>query len=326
MEDVIIIGAGPAGLFTAYELITNNPKLSVTILDKGCFARKRVCPMNQKGIPCQNCKPCAILSGYGGAGTFSDGKLNFIPKLGKSDLTKYMSESESYKLIDETEKIFNFFGMDAPIYPTNLDQANEIKKQVAIAGAKLLLIKQKHLGSDHLPDYIQGISDYLAEKVTCLQNSGAEVISLTAVTMHLVIDDIIAKTNADLISIPKAVCKEALSAGYKKIGLLGTIFTMEKDYMKKDFLEAGIEVCVPDKEDRDLVAKRIYEELEAGIVKESTLKELQGIIAKMRDEKGIEAVVLGCTELPLILNSGNCPVPCLDSVEIHINELIKQTI
>ena len=170
------------------------------------------------------------------------------------------------------------------------------------------------------------LTDYLAEKVTCLQNSGAEVISLTAVTMHLVIDDIIAKTNADLISIPKAVCKEALSAGYKKIGLLGTIFTMEKDYMKKDFLEAGIEVCVPDKEDRDLVAKRIYEELEAGIVKESTLKELQGIIAKMRDEKGIEAVVLGCTELPLILNSGNCPVPCLDSVEIHINELIKQTI
>ena len=170
------------------------------------------------------------------------------------------------------------------------------------------------------------LTDYLAEKVTCLQNSGAEVISLTAVTMHLVIDDIIAKTNADLISIPKAVCKEALSAGYKKIGLLGTIFTMEKDYMKKDFLEAGIEVCVPDKEDRDLVAKRIYEELEAGIVKESTLKELQGIIVKMRDEKGIEAVVLGCTELPLILNSGNCPVPCLDSVEIHINELIKQTI
>ena len=170
------------------------------------------------------------------------------------------------------------------------------------------------------------LTDYLAEKVTCLQNSGAEVISLTAVTMHLVIDGIIAKTNADLISIPKAVCNEALSAGYKKIGLLGTIFTMEKDYMKIDFLKAGIEVCVPDKEDRDLVAKRIYEELEAGIVKESTLKEMQGIITKMRDEKGIEAVVLGCTELPLILNSGNCPVPCLDSVEIHINELIKQTI
>ena len=170
------------------------------------------------------------------------------------------------------------------------------------------------------------LTDYLAEKVTSLQNSGAEVISLTAVTMHIVVDDIIAKTGADLISIPKAVCNEALSKGYKKIGLLGTIFTMEKDYMKKDFREAGIEVYVPNKEDRDLVAKRIYEELEVGIVKDSTLNELQDIIAKMREEDGIEAVVLGCTELPLILNSGNCPVPCLDSVEIHINELIKQTI
>ena len=164
MEDVVIVGAGPAGLFTAYELITKKPKLKITILDKGLFAKRRVCPMNQKGIPCQNCQPCAILSGYGGAGTFSDGKLNFIPKLGKSDLTKYMSESSSYKLIDETEKIFNHFGMDAEIYPTNLDEANDIKKQVAIAGAKLLLIKQKHLGSDHLPDYIQGISDFLVER------------------------------------------------------------------------------------------------------------------------------------------------------------------
>ena len=109
MYDVIIIGAGPAGLFTAYELIEKNSKLKIAILDKGPFVKNRVCPMNKLGVPCKNCKPCAVLSGYGGAGTFSDGKLNFIPKLGKSDLTKYMSESESYKLIDETEKIFNKF-------------------------------------------------------------------------------------------------------------------------------------------------------------------------------------------------------------------------
>ncbi len=172
MEDVVIVGAGPAGLFTAYELITKNKNLKITILEKGLFAKRRVCPMNQKGVPCQNCQPCAILSGYGGAGTFSDGKLNFIPKLGKSDLTKYMSISESYKLIDETEEIFNQFGMDASVYPTNLDEASEIKKDVAIAGAKLLLIKQKHLGSDHLPDYIQGISDFLVKSgVTLIERA-----------------------------------------------------------------------------------------------------------------------------------------------------------
>ena len=162
--DIAIVGAGPAGLFAAYELITKNDKLKVVILDKGFRVKKRVCPMNKAGIPCQNCNPCAILAGYGGAGTFSDGKLNFIPKLGKSDLTKYMPESIANKLIDETEEIFNKFKMDAEIYPSNMEEAKEIKKQVAISGAKLLLIKQKHLGSDHLPEYIDGICDYLEKK------------------------------------------------------------------------------------------------------------------------------------------------------------------
>ena len=162
--DVVIVGAGPAGLFCAYELINKNKKLKVAVLDKGFKVAKRVCPMNKLGVPCQNCNPCAILSGYGGAGTFSDGKLNFIPRLGKSDLTKYMSESESYKLIDETEEVFNKFKMDAEIYPSNMDEANEIKRKVAIAGAKLLVIKQKHLGSDHLPEYIDGICDYLTKE------------------------------------------------------------------------------------------------------------------------------------------------------------------
>ena len=164
MYDVVIIGAGPAGLFAAYELITKNKDLKIGILERGSNVKGRVCPMNKLGIPCQNCNPCAILSGYGGAGTFSDGKLNFIPRLGKSDLTKYMSESDAYKLIDETEEIFNKFHMDSQIYPTNMDEANEIKKKVAIAGGKLLIIKQKHLGSDHLPEYIQEISDFLEEK------------------------------------------------------------------------------------------------------------------------------------------------------------------
>lgn len=170
------------------------------------------------------------------------------------------------------------------------------------------------------------LADYLSEKVLSLKQTGSEVIALTAVTMHAVSDQIEAKTGVSLLSIPKAVCREALRRGYRKVGLLGTIFTMEQDYMKKDFREAGIDVFVPDEDDRDLVAKRIFEELEQGIVKESTLKEFQSIIDKMRDQCGVEAVVLGCTELPLLLNSNNCSIPCLDSVEIHINDLINEAL
>ena len=178
--DVVIIGAGPAGLFAAYELIEKNNKLKICVLDRGSSVKTRVCPMAKKGVPCQNCNPCAILSGYGGAGTFSDGKLNYIHKLGKSDLTKYMSESEAVKLIDETEEIFNKFKMDAEVYPSNMKEAEAIRKKVAVAGAKLLIIKQKHLGSDHLPEYIDGICDYLKDKGVTLIDK-ADCLDITSI-------------------------------------------------------------------------------------------------------------------------------------------------
>ena len=164
MKTAIIIGAGPGGLFAAYELKEKNKDLKVALVDKGGLASKRVCPMTKTGCECKNCKPCAILSGFGGAGTFSDGKLNFIPKLGKSDLFKYMGQSEAYKLIDETEEIFTKFGMDAETYPSNMDEAMAIKKEIAKQGAQLLVIKQKHLGSDHLPQYIEDMTNYLIDK------------------------------------------------------------------------------------------------------------------------------------------------------------------
>lgn len=166
------------------------------------------------------------------------------------------------------------------------------------------------------------LSNYLAEKIICLKNSGAEVIALTSATMHVVFEQIVQKSNNQLVSIPKTVTDKAIAMGISKVCLLGTIFTMEQDYMKKDMVDAGIQVVVPTKNERNLVAKRIFEELENGIVKESTLNEFVKIIERMRDEEGVEAVVLGCTELPLLLNTNNCPVCCLNAAEIHISKLI----
>ncbi len=168
----------------------------------------------------------------------------------------------------------------------------------------------------------EALADYLSEKVNALAATGSQVIALTAGTMHIVYDEIVKKTNVQLVSIPKSVCERVVKEGYKKVALLGTIFTMEKDYMKKDLLAAGVDVVIPEKADRELVAKRILEELELGIVKESTLKEFTEIINRMRSEHGVEAVILGCTELPLLLNKENCSVDCLDSVEIHLEKLI----
>lgn len=188
--DVAIIGAGPAGLFCAYELKEKNPKIKVALIDKGHRAETRMCPMKVNGGKCVNCKVCQILSGYGGAGTFSDGKLNFIPKLGKSDLFKYMSQSEAYKLIDDTEEIFTKFKMDSDVYPSNMDEANQIKKEVAKTGARLLVIKQKHLGSDKLPGYIKDFTDHLEnEGVEIYENANvSDIISKKEDEHELVID------------------------------------------------------------------------------------------------------------------------------------------
>ena len=174
MYDVIIVGAGPAGLFAAYELIEKNKKLKVLLVDQGKFAEHRVCSMNKYGTKCLNCKPCQILSGYGGAGTFSDGKLNYVPKLGKSDLYKYMTSDEAEKLLEDTENIFNKFGMDSDVYPTNMEEALRLKKEIAKLGAKLLIIKQKHLGSDKLPGYIESFTNYL-------KDNGVKIVESTEV-------------------------------------------------------------------------------------------------------------------------------------------------
>ena len=185
--DVVIIGGGPAGLFAAYELITKNKNLKILMLDKGKLAQNRKCPMSVNNTKCLNCNPCGILSGYGGAGTFSDGKLNFIPKLGKSDLFKYMNKEDAYELIDEVEEIFKQFGMDSKIYPTNMDDALKLKSKIAKTGASLLIIKQKHLGSDKLPEYIKAFTDFLSQKgVEIIENADVYDIKSESENKHTV--------------------------------------------------------------------------------------------------------------------------------------------
>jgi len=175
--DVIIVGGGPAGLFAAHYLAEHS-NLKVLLLEKGRYPDRRSCPIAENG-QCLKCAPCNILCGLGGAGLYSDGKLNYIHKLGKTDLTQFVPVTEAKKLIDETEAIFNRFGMDGQVYPTDMDKAKAIRKDARKEGIELLLIKQKHLGSDCLPAHIAGM-------VESIQESGVKILPSTEVKDILV--------------------------------------------------------------------------------------------------------------------------------------------
>ena len=245
--DVVIVGAGPAGLFCAYELIEKNPKLKIVMLEKGKFVENRFCPMNKLKTECKNCNPCNILSGYGGAGTFSDGKLNFIPKLGKSDLFKYMTEEEAYKLVDETEEIFNKFGMDAEVFPSDMTEAEKIRDKCTKLGMRLLLIKQKHLGSDHLPEYIDGFAKYLKEKGVDIKES-CDVVDIES-----------KKEDEHIITYKTGKVEEKIESKYVVVapGRTGAKWIQElADKYRIDYLSKSIEIGV-----RVEVRKEIMKEI-----------------------------------------------------------------
>ncbi|MGB5985835.1 MAG: FAD-dependent oxidoreductase [Desulfobacterales bacterium] len=213
--DVIIVGGGPAGLFAAYYL-QENSNLDILLIEKGKSSLKRKCPITASGY-CIHCNPCNILCGMGGAGLFSDGKLNFIHKLGKTDLTQFMSQAQARALIDETEKIFTRFGMDGPVYPTNRDLAKEIRKNAKKFGIDLLLIKQKHLGSDCLPRHIAGMVTHIEPKITLRTQEAVQDIDVKEGVIQGVVTDKAAYRARNVILAPGRAGAEwisRLAAGY----------------------------------------------------------------------------------------------------------------
>ncbi len=233
--DVIIVGAGPAGLFAAYELSKFNKH--ILIIEKGKNIAQRKCPILEGEVKeCIDCKPCGIMSGIGGAGLFSDGKLNFIHKLGKTDLTEFMSEDNAVDLINYTEDIFNYFGMDGKVYPSNMKKAEEIRGKARRNGVDLLLIRQKHLGSDKLPGYIAGIVKYLTEH-------NVEFITGEAAKDFIVVDNVV----KGIITESGNIYSDYVIAAPGRIGAdwLAKIIRKFKILTKQRGIEVGVRVEVP---------------------------------------------------------------------------------
>ncbi len=170
------------------------------------------------------------------------------------------------------------------------------------------------------------LTAYLLRAIENLAAGGAEFAALSANTAHIVFDELKKRSPIPLVSIVEAACEEADRRELKKIGLLGTKFTMEGIFFRKPFLEKQIEIEVPNEQEREYVNRKISEELEAGIVKDDTRRHFMDIVGRMAEEEGIEAVVLGCTELPLLFDGVSGNTEFLDTVKIHIRALVDRII
>ncbi|KAI2641308.1 Asp/Glu/hydantoin racemase [Xylaria nigripes] len=152
---------------------------------------------------------------------------------------------------------------------------------------------------------------------TKLNLAGADAIVVCTNTMHVVSHGIELASKLPLIHIVDSTASSILRAGFKSVGLLGTRFTMEKDFYKDRLAEKyGLRVIVPDEQGRDIVHSVIYTELCNGIITESSRQSYYEIIEKMA-KAGAECVILGCTEIGLLVEETGCPLPMFDTAKIH---------
>ena len=162
--DVIIVGAGPAGIFTAMELVGAGEKLKILLIEKGRDISRRKCPMKLNDVSCAACPECALLSGWGGAGAYSDGKLSLSPDIG-GFLGRYVQREDLLALIDYVDSVYVRFGAPKNVYGSDRGKVSEIAARAAAAGLQLVPSRIRHIGTDRCPHVLKRMKTSLRGKV-----------------------------------------------------------------------------------------------------------------------------------------------------------------
>ena len=160
--DVIIVGAGPAGIFSALE-ITGKTPLRVLMLEKGPDINRRKCPAS-RGFECIHCEPCLLLSGWGGAGAFSDGKLTLSTQVG-GWLNQYMTQGKLAELISYVDKVYLRFGATKHLYGADIEKVEDIERKASLAGLKLVRQRIRHMGTERCAETLRKMRQELNGKV-----------------------------------------------------------------------------------------------------------------------------------------------------------------
>jgi aspartate racemase len=167
--------------------------------------------------------------------------------------------------------------------------------------------------------------DLLATKGAALAAAGAEMLILCTNTMHIVVEAIEQAVPIPVLHILDATSAKIREQGLGRVGVLGTAFTMEQDFYRDRLAASGIEAIVPDQHDRATVHRIIYEELVRGVVTDASREQYRAIIDRLVDG-GAEGIVLGCTEIELLVNSKDSPVPVFPTTRIHVEAAVQMAL
>ena len=165
MYNVAIVGAGPAGIFAALEIMKLKPDWKVILIEKGQKIEKRKCLLREGYAKCPNCKKCGLLCGWGGAGAFSDGKLTLTPDVG-GHLLDYMSRDKVEDLIKYSDDLYLKFGATEEVFGTDYNTFRELEREASLAELKLVYSPVRHLGTERSLDVLKNMQDYLDERIT----------------------------------------------------------------------------------------------------------------------------------------------------------------
>ena len=166
------------------------------------------------------------------------------------------------------------------------------------------------------------LAEVLSIAAKNLENAGAEVVLICTNTMHKVADAVADSINVPLLNIIDVTAERIKRKKLKKIGLLGTKFTMEDGFYTERLNEKGLEVVLPDSEEKDFIHKVIFSELCKGIMREESKNRFVEIIEKLVS-RGAEGIILGCTEIPLLVREGDVDVPLFDTTRIHAESAVE---
>ena len=167
--------------------------------------------------------------------------------------------------------------------------------------------------------------EILGEAAYNLEKAGADFIVICTNTMHKVVNQIKEKISIPILHIAEMTAEKILEKGLKNIALLGTKYTMEQDFYKSKLIEKGINVIIPDKNDIEIINEVIYDELCLGTINSNSKKKFLEIVDKLRN-KGVEGIILGCTEIGLLIKNEDTDVPLFDTAIIHAEQAAMYSI